>query len=107
MEEQNVIRTLSALAHPLRLQLFRALVGAGPQGLTPGVLGEQLQAAATTLSFHLKELTAAQLITQERDGRHLIYRADFERMAAVMSYLTAHCCQGQPCEVTAAKPACC
>jgi len=107
MEEQNVIRTLSALAHPLRLQLFRALVGAGPQGLTPGVLGEQLQAAATTLSFHLKELTAAQLITQERDGRHLIYRADFERMAAVMSYLTAHCCQGQPCEVTVAKPACC
>jgi ArsR family transcriptional regulator len=107
MEEQNVIRTLSALAHPLRLQLFRALVGAGPQGLTPGVLGEQLQAAATTLSFHLKELTAAQLITQERDGRHLIYRADFERMAAVMSYLTAHCCQGQPCEATATKPACC
>jgi ArsR family transcriptional regulator len=107
MEEQNVIRALAALAHPLRLQLFRALVGAGPQGLTPGVLGEQLQAAATTLSFHLKELTAAQLITQERDGRHLIYRADFERMAAVMSYLTAHCCQGQPCEATAAKPACC
>ena len=107
MEEQNVIKALAALAHPLRLQLFRALVGAGPQGLTPGVLTEQLDAAATTLSFHLKELTAAQLITQERDGRHLIYRADFERMAAVMSYLTAHCCQGMPCEVNTSKPACC
>jgi len=66
-----------------------------------------LDAAATTLSFHLKELTAAQLITQERDGRHLIYRADFERMAKVMSYLTAHCCQGAPCEVNTAKAACC
>lgn len=108
MEEQTVIRALAALAHPLRLQLFRALVGAGPQGLTPGVLGEQLDAAATTLSFHLKELTASQLITQERNGRHLIYRADFDRMAAVMSYLTAHCCQGQPCDVsTSSKPICC
>ena len=97
MEEQNVVKSLAALAQPVRLRVFRALVVAGPQGLTPGDLAAQLEVAATTLSFHLKELMYADLVSQERDGRHLIYRAAFEHMDDLLGYLTEHCCQGQPC----------
>ncbi len=100
MEEQDVVKSLAALAQPLRLRVFRALVVAGPQGLTPGDLAAQLDAAATTLSFHLKELMHADLVTQERDGRHLIYRAAFDHMNGLLGYLTEHCCQGQPCAPT-------
>ena len=102
MEEHDVVRSLAALAQPSRLRVFRSLVVAGPEGLTPGAMSEELDVAATTLSFHLKELTHAGLISQERDGRHLIYRAAFGRMNALLGYLTAHCCEGQSCEVEAA-----
>lgn len=97
MEAQTVILALAALAQASRLEIFRALVQAGPAGLTPGVLSEQLSVAANTLSFHLKELMHAELVTQERAGRHLIYRAQFERMNAVLAYLTDNCCQGSAC----------
>lgn len=109
MEESTVIKSLAALAQPLRLRIFRVLVVAGPQGMTPGDLAVQLDAGATTLSFHLKELTHAGLVTQERDGRHLIYRAAFDHMAGLLGYLIEHCCQGQPCaptvESSTGKPA--
>lgn len=104
MEEKDVILSLSALAQPVRLRVFRALVVAGPQGLTPGALAEQLAVAPTTLSFHLKELMFAGLVSQERDGRHLIYRAEYPHMNGLLGYLTEHCCQGQPC--TPPPPAC-
>ena len=107
MEEQEVIRSLAALAQESRLRVFRTLVVAGPLGLTPGALSEELGVAATTLSFHLKELTNAGLISQQRDGRNLIYRAAYERMNAVLAYLTAHCCQGEDCLVTTQPVACC
>lgn len=97
MEEQNVINALAALAHPARLQLFRLLVVAGQTGLTPGAMGEQLGLPAATLSFHLKELSHAGLLSQQRDGRYLIYRAAFERMTALIHYLTENCCQGEAC----------
>jgi len=97
MEEQDIIRALAALAHEIRLRVFRALVVAGPDGMTPGALGEALSVAPTTLSFHLKELTQAGLLLQSRDGRHLIYRADYARMGALMAYLTENCCRGTPC----------
>jgi len=100
MEEKDVVSSLAALAQPVRLRVFRALVVAGPEGLTPGGLAEQLSVAATTLSFHLKELMHAGLVSQERDGRHLIYRAAFEHMNDLLGYLTEHCCQGQPCETS-------
>lgn len=100
MEEQDVVKSLAALAQPVRLRVFRALVVAGPDGLTPGALTEQLDVAATSLSFHLKELMHAGLASQERDGRHLIYRASFDNMTALLGYLTEHCCQGQPCSTT-------
>jgi len=101
MEEKDVIQSLAALAQPVRLRVFRALVVAGPEGLTPGALSEQLEVPATSLSFHLKELTHAQLVTQEREGRNLIYRASFEHMTGLLGYLTEHCCQGQTCSTTA------
>ena len=77
----------------MRLRIFRALVGAGPQGLTPGALSATLDVPGSTLSFHLKELMHAGLVSQERDGRHLIYRPSLEQMDALLAYLTAHCCQ--------------
>ncbi len=94
MNDEQVIKALAALAHPVRLTVFRALVAAGPQGLVPGVMQEGLGIPAPTLSFHLKELSAAGLIASEREGRSLIYRPEFERMAAVLGYLLANCCQG-------------
>lgn len=100
MEEQDVIKSLAALAQPVRLRVFRALVVAGPAGLTPGSLSEQLDVPPTSLSFHLKELMHAALVSQERDGRNLIYRAAFPHMTDLIGYLTEHCCQGQSCSVT-------
>lgn len=97
MEEQQVIKSLAALAQAARLQVFRALVVAGPAGLTPSALSEQLALPASTLSFHLKELLHAGLVSQERDGRHLIYRAAYEQMNALLAYLAANCCQGEAC----------
>ena len=97
MEEKDVVRSLAALAQPARLQAFRALVVAGQEGLTPGALAEALGLPASTLSFHLKELTNAGLVSQERDGRNLIYRAAFEQMNGLLAYLTENCCQGAGC----------
>lgn len=97
MEENDVIRSLAALAHTLRLQVFRMLVVAGPAGLTPGSIAEELDVPGATLSFHLKELMNAHLVTQEREGRNLIYRAAYGHMGALLDFLTANCCQGESC----------
>ncbi len=97
MESVEVVKSLAALAQPLRLQVFRALVVAGQPGLTPGVMQEGLGVPAATLSFHLKELTASGLVTQERASRNLVYRASYDNMNALLSYLTENCCQGDVC----------
>jgi ArsR family transcriptional regulator len=104
MIEEHAVSALAALAHTQRLRTFRALVVAGPAGLTPSVLADQLGLARNTLSFHLKELSHAQLVTIEQQGRNLIYRADFTRMTGLIGYLTEHCCQGGTCEVTPTAP---
>ncbi len=105
MEENQAISALGALAHAQRLRVFRALVVAGPSGLTPSVLAEQLDVARNALSFHLKELAHAGLVTIEQQGRNLIYRAEYAHMNSLIGYLTEHCCQGGVCEVTT-SPAC-
>jgi DNA-binding transcriptional ArsR family regulator len=105
MDEKLAVASLAALAQAMRLRVFRALVGAAPQGMTPGALSATLDVPASTLSFHLKELMHAGLVTQQRDGRNLIYRPALEQMNALLAYLTAHCCQGAGCELEAA-PAC-
>jgi ArsR family transcriptional regulator len=94
MDEKAAVVALGALAQGMRLRVFRALVGAGPGGMTPGTLSATLDVPASTLSFHLKELMHADLVTQERDGRNLIYRPAIAQMNALLAYLTDHCCQG-------------
>ena len=106
MEEKEVVRSLAALAQPVRLQVFRALVVRGRTGLTPGAMAEGLDIPANTLSFHLKELTHAGLVTQERSSRNIIYRAAFDRMNALLGYLTENCCQGADCAAPATAESC-
>lgn len=101
IDEAAAIKALAALAQAQRLRAFRALVAAGPQGMTPGAMVELLGIAPSALSFHLKELTNAGLASSEPRGRNLIYRASFGHMNALLAYLTEHCCQGQACEVAA------
>lgn len=105
MNESAVVKALAALAQETRLRLFRLLVVAGKEGLTPGHMAEKLDVSSTALSFHLKELSHAGLVTSERDGRNIIYRAEFAVMDSLLGFLTAECCQGQPCLATTA-PTC-
>ena len=106
MSETLVVSALSALAHTQRLRVFRALVVAGLEGLTPSVLADELDVARNTLSFHLKELAHAGLVTIEPQGRNLIYRADFAHMNRLLGYLTEHCCQGAACEAHPSSRCC-
>jgi ArsR family transcriptional regulator len=105
LDEVSAVRALAALAQAQRLRTFRALVVAGPEGLTPGAIAEKLDVAPSALSFHLKELAHSGLVSSEPRGRNLIYRADFGQMNALLAYLGEHCCQGQACELVA--PAAC
>ena len=107
MDEHTVVRCLAALAQPIRLQVFRALVVAGPHGMTPGTMAEGLGIPQNTLSFHLKELANAGLVTQERVSRHIVYRAAYAHMNALLGYLTENCCEGAPCATDAAAAAAC
>ena len=110
METNHAVLALAALAQTHRLATFRQLVVAGPPGLTPGVLAERLAIPAPTLSFHLKELLHAGLVSQAREGRNLIYRASFDQMQSLVGFLTENCCGGQPCTsttvITALQPTC-
>lgn len=105
MNEHDAVKALGALAQETRLKLFRLLVVTGHDGLTPGHMADTLGVAPAALSFHLKELSHAGLVRSEREGRHLIYRAEFGAMDALLAFLTAECCQGQPC-LSVAAPAC-
>jgi ArsR family transcriptional regulator len=98
MELQEAVAALAALAQQTRLSIFRLLVEAGPEGMPAGQIGESLEVAPATLSFHLKELNRARLVSSRQDGRFIYYAADFERMAALMMFLTQNCCQGMPQE---------
>ncbi len=104
MDKQNVIQALAALAHPVRLDAFRALVVAGPGGLAQKSLAEAISVGPTNLAFHLKELATAGLVTQAQAGRFVIYRAAFEQMNGLLAYLSMNCCQGLP-EAEAANSA--
>jgi DNA-binding transcriptional ArsR family regulator len=101
MNEELAVSALAALAHAQRLSVFRALVVAGTGGLTPSQLADQLEVARSNLSFHLKELANAGLVTVEPQGRNLIYRAAYDHMNALLGYLTEHCCADGDCAVSA------
>jgi len=97
IDENSAVVALAALAQSSRLRVFRAIVGAGPDGLQPGQLSQALQVPANTLSFHLKELLHANLVDVQREGRFMRYRANMVAMQSLVGFLTDHCCQGQPC----------
>jgi ArsR family transcriptional regulator, arsenate/arsenite/antimonite-responsive transcriptional repressor len=98
MEIKEATIALAALAQETRLSIFRLLVQVGPEGIPVGRIGEELEVAPATLSFHLKELYHAGLITPRQESRFIYYTANFERMAAIMTFLTQNCCQGMPQE---------
>jgi DNA-binding transcriptional ArsR family regulator len=95
LEPQAAVLALGALAQEHRLAVFRLLVQSGPEGLSVGQIAERLGLPGTTLSFHLKELKQADLVTFRREGRSLIYSAEFSMMNALLAFLTENCCQGE------------
>ncbi len=106
MDDEQALLSLAALAHPLRLKIFRALVVVGSPGLAAGAIQAGVDVPAATLSFHLKELAESGLVTQERAGRHFIYRAAYDRMNGLLGYLTENCCAGAQCAVQPATSTC-
>ena len=96
MENNRAVSALAALAQENRLAVFRLLVRNAPDGLTPGVIGEQLELPAPTLSFHLKTLAQAGLVTAIQEGRFVRYRAEIAGINALIDFLTEDCCGGHP-----------
>ena len=94
MDTTQALAALSALGHESRLGAFRALVQAGPDGLSVGELREQLGLAPATLTAHLNVLRAASMVQNQREGRVIRVRADYPRMDALLGYLTENCCAG-------------
>ena len=94
MEKNDALTALAALAQETRLDIFRTLIERGPDGLPAGRIAAMLNLPPATLSFHLKELKQAGLVVCRRDGRSLVYGADFGRMTALVGYLTENCCGG-------------
>jgi ArsR family transcriptional regulator len=107
MEKTDAVAALAALAQDNRLDVFRLLVQAGPEGMPAGEIATALKLAPNTLTFHFDRLRGAGLVTVRRDGRSMIYAARFESMNALLAYLTENCCQGAPeaCAPAACKPA--
>jgi ArsR family transcriptional regulator len=106
MKSMDVIDALAAIAQESRLAIYRLLVQRGPEGYTPGEISEHLGIPGPTLSFHLKELAQAGLVTVRRKSRFMHYSASFERMNALVSYLTENCCSlGTACDVACAPAA--
>jgi ArsR family transcriptional regulator, arsenate/arsenite/antimonite-responsive transcriptional repressor len=95
MKRREALAALAALAQENRLDVFRLLVEAGPEGLPAGTVAEALKLTPNNLTFHFDRLRKACLITVRRDGRSMIYAARYDRMNALLRYLTENCCQGQ------------
>lgn len=107
MNTNNAVTQLAALAQDTRLKLFRLLVQQGESGLAAGEIATRLGVAPATLSFHLKELNRAGLISARQDGRFIFYAPDFGAMNTLLAYLTDHCCaaDGMSCAVQPVKVA--
>jgi len=106
METFDAVTALSALAQEHRLAVFRLLVQVGPEGIPAGQVAEALDLAPNTLTFHFDRLRGAGLVTVRRDGRSMIYAAQFEAMNALLGFLTENCCQGgATCAPAGCKPA--
>jgi len=97
MNDKNIINALSALAQESRLAVFRLLVQRGPEGMAATKIGDQLEIPPSSMSFHLKELAHAGLVTSRNEGRFVIYSANFETMNGLIGFLTENCCGGNIC----------
>ena len=97
MESNTAVEALAALAQDSRLQVYRLLVQAGPEGLAASELAERLGIPANTLSFHLKTLSHADLVLARQEGRYIYYSANYEQMNALLGFLTENCCGGRGC----------
>ena len=97
METLTAAELLAALGHESRLSIFRLLVEAGPEGLVASAIGELLEMAPATLSFHLAHLTRVGLISGQRESRFIRYSTNYSAMDDLIAFLTSNCCQGQPC----------
>jgi DNA-binding transcriptional ArsR family regulator len=105
MDNHTTVVALAALAQESRLAIFRLLVQVGPEGMAATKIGEELGIAPSSMSFHLKELAHAQLVSVKRDGRSMIYSANFETMNALVGFMTENCCGGNVCTpVRACRP---
>ncbi|NGZ83254.1 ArsR/SmtB family transcription factor [Duganella aceris] len=102
MDTKQTLAALAALAQESRLAVFRLLVQVGPDGMAASRIGERLDIAPSSLSFHLKELAHAGLISSRQDGRFVIYAADIGTMNGLIGFLTENCCGGAPCGLGAA-----
>jgi len=100
MENKLAIAALAAIAQESRLAVFRLLVQAGPEGVIASKISEQLNIPPSSLSFHLKELTHADMVNVRQDGRFMIYTANFDTMNSLLGFLTENCCGGNPCSPT-------
>jgi ArsR family transcriptional regulator, arsenate/arsenite/antimonite-responsive transcriptional repressor len=96
MVERQALMAFAALSQETRLRILRHLVVAGPEGLAAGAIGEKVEAAASNASFHLKELDRAGLVRARRDGRSIVYRADFGAISELIRFLMEDCCAGRP-----------
>jgi ArsR family transcriptional regulator, arsenate/arsenite/antimonite-responsive transcriptional repressor len=107
MNKPRALAALAALAQDNRLDVFRLLVEAGPQGMPAGEVAQALKLAPNTLTFHFDRLREAGLVAVRREGRSMIYSAQYDAMNALIAYLTENCCQGAPasCAPTEYKPA--
>jgi len=97
MEIRNALRSLAALAHNSRLEIFRLLVQRGPEGMAASAIAEKVGLPNATLSFHIKGLTHAGLVDARQDGRFIYYTANYSTMNDLVGYLTDNCCGGQAC----------
>jgi len=96
MKAKDAVRALGALAQETRLDIFRLLVGEGPEGLPAGQIAERLRVPAATMSFHLMQLSHAGLVTSRRESRSIIYAVNVDAMNALLQFLTEDCCGGRP-----------
>ncbi|MFC5429766.1 ArsR/SmtB family transcription factor [Paraburkholderia denitrificans] len=106
MNSNLAVRALGALAHDSRLAIFRALVVAGADGMPAGEIAQQLGLTPSSLSFHLKDLSHAELVKSRQDGRFVIYTANFDAMTGLIGFLTENCCSGATCTASDLSNAC-